>query len=93
MLLYANILPRHSLLTTDKSFTRPHPQLDYGAIRGTSTEKIYQELSMESLRDRRWYRQSKFYRVFKNESPITSLLKFWQLTSCIALEILMRYHS
>ena len=71
-----NILPRQSLITIYKSFTRPHP--DYGdiiydraynssfhqniesiqynaalaitgAIRGTSKEKIYQELGFESL--------------------------------------------
>ena len=28
-----------------------------GAIRGTSREKIYSELGLESLQDRRWYRK------------------------------------
>ena len=28
-----------------------------GAIRGTSKEKLYQELGFESLKDRRWLRQ------------------------------------
>ena len=28
-----------------------------GAIRGTSTEKIYQELGLESLKSRRWFRK------------------------------------
>ena len=28
-----------------------------GAIRGTSTEKLYQELGFESLKDRRWLRR------------------------------------
>ena len=28
-----------------------------GAIRGTSTEKIYRELSLESLKSRRWFRK------------------------------------
>ena len=28
-----------------------------GAIRGTSREKIYQELGLESLQQRRWYRK------------------------------------
>ena len=28
-----------------------------GAIRGTSIEKLYQELGLESLRKRRWYRK------------------------------------
>ena len=28
-----------------------------GAIRGTSSEKLYQELGLESLQQRRWYRK------------------------------------
>ena len=41
-----------------------------GAIRGTSREKIYQELGLESLQLRRWYRKlCRFYKVFKNEHP------------------------
>ena len=41
-----------------------------GAIRGTSREKIYQELVLESLQLRRWYRKlCLFYKVFKNEHP------------------------
>ena len=41
-----------------------------GAIRGTSKEKIYQELGLESLRDWRWCRKlCLFYKVLKNENP------------------------
>ena len=41
-----------------------------GAIRGSSTEKIYEELGLESLKSRRWYRKmSFFYKVLKTESP------------------------
>ena len=41
-----------------------------GAIRGTSREKIYQELGLESLQLRRWYRKlCLFYKIFKNEHP------------------------
>ena len=41
-----------------------------GAIRGTSGEKIYQELGIESLQLHRWYRKlCLFYQVFKNEDP------------------------
>ena len=41
-----------------------------GAIRSTSREKIYQELGLESLQPRRWYRKlCLFYNVFKNEHP------------------------
>ena len=35
-----------------------------GAIRGTSTEKIYQELGLESLKSRRWFRKlCHFYKI------------------------------
>ena len=41
-----------------------------GAIRGTSREKIYQELGLESLQSRRWYRKlTMFYKISKNKSP------------------------
>ena len=92
-----NVLPRITLVTIYKAFTRPH--LDYGdilydqafnnsfhdrlesiqynaclvitrAIRRTSREKLYQELGLEPLRLRRWYRKLfLFYKVFKNEHP------------------------
>ena len=41
-----------------------------GAIRGTSKEKLYQEIGLESLQLRRWYRKLRmFYKVFKRRSP------------------------
>ena len=41
-----------------------------GAIRGTSKEKLYQELGFEFLQCRRWFRKlSYFYKIIKNESP------------------------
>ena len=41
-----------------------------GAIRGSSKEKIYQELGFESLQVRRWYRKlCLFYKVLNNEHP------------------------
>ena len=41
-----------------------------GAIRGTSSEKLYQELGLESLRSRRWLRRlCLFYKIYKNKSP------------------------
>ena len=41
-----------------------------GAIRGTSKEKLYQELGFESLQHRRWFRKlCTFYKIFKNQSP------------------------
>ena len=37
-----------------------------GAIRGTSTKTIYQELSLESLKFRRWFRKlCHFYKKIK----------------------------
>ena len=41
-----------------------------GTLRGTSREKIYQELGLESLQSRRWYRKlAMFYKIYKNKSP------------------------
>ena len=41
-----------------------------GAIRGTSKEKLYQELGLESLQLRRWFRKlGTFYKIYKNKSP------------------------
>ena len=41
------------------------------AIRGTSRKKIYSELGLESLQDRRWYRKlSVFYKILNTISPI-----------------------
>ena len=41
-----------------------------GAIRGTSKEKIYQELGLELLQIRRWYRQlCLFYKIYKDQCP------------------------
>ena len=41
-----------------------------GAIRGSSKEKLYQELGLESLQQRRWYRKlCYFFKLTKNKSP------------------------
>ena len=41
-----------------------------GVIRGTSKEKLYNELGLESLQNRRWYRKLSFlYKVLANQSP------------------------
>ena len=37
-----------------------------GVIRGTSKEKLYQELCLESLQQRRWFRKLYFYEQFPN---------------------------
>ena len=41
-----------------------------GTIRGSSKEKLYQELGFESLQLRCWYRKlGMFYKIYKNKSP------------------------
>ena len=41
-----------------------------GAIKGSSAEKFYQELGIEHLRSRRWFRKlCLFYKIHKNKSP------------------------
>ena len=41
-----------------------------GAIRGTSSEKLYQELGLESLPQRRWYRKlCTFFEIIEKKSP------------------------
>ena len=41
-----------------------------GAVRGTSREKLYQELGFESLPQRRWYRKlCCLFKTIKNQSP------------------------
>ena len=42
-----------------------------GAIKGTSRERLYEELGLETLRDRRWYRKLVlFFNIFKGEAPL-----------------------
>ena len=41
-----------------------------GAVRGFSWEKLYQELGLETLQQRRWYRKlCSFYKIRKSQSP------------------------
>ena len=41
-----------------------------GAIRGSSRDKIYEELGLEPLKSRRWFRRlCLFYKIIKNKSP------------------------
>ena len=50
-----------------------------GAIRGKSTEKLY-ELGLKTLEKRRWYRKlCRFYKVYKIHSP-KYLLNFIPVT-------------
>ena len=48
-----------------------------GAIQGSSREKLYQELGLESLKSRRWYRRlGCMYKIIKKEAPnyLTNLI-------------------
>ena len=46
-----------------------------GAIRGTSREKLYQELGLESLQKQRWYRKfCYFLKILKGQSPLSKKL-------------------
>ena len=98
---FQGILPRTSLITIYKSFARPH--LDYGdiiydqaaiaitgEIRGTSSEKLYQGLGLESLRSRKWLRKlCLFHKICKNKSTsylynlIPDRVKFYSTRSQI----------
>ena len=41
-----------------------------GAIQGTFCEKIYQELGLESLKSRRWYKSlNSMFKIMKEEAP------------------------
>ena len=41
-----------------------------GAIQGTSHDKLYQELGLESLKSRRWYKRlSCMFKIMKKEAP------------------------
>ena len=41
-----------------------------GAIRGTSRDKLYNELGLEHLSSRRWYKRlCLFYKILKDKSP------------------------
>ena len=41
-----------------------------GVIQGTSRDKIYQELGLESLKSRRWYKRlSCMFKIMKEEAP------------------------
>ena len=59
-------------ITYDKTFSE---SIQYnaalaGTIRGTSREKTYSELGLESLEDRGWYRKlCVFYKILNNVSP------------------------
>ena len=65
-----------------------------GAIRGTSREKLYEELGLESLQLRRWFRKlSCFYKLFKSEHPHYLFKLILQEALVILLEIYIIFPS
>ena len=60
-----------------------------GTIRGSSREKLYQELGLESLQQRRWFRTlCYFFKITKNQSPSICLIKSPPLREHIEEEIM-----
>ena len=58
------------------------------AITSFSKEKIYQELGLESLQIRRWYRKlCIFYKIYKIKILLTYIIQFPQLATITPLEI------
>ena len=63
--------------TYNESFHQKMQSIQYkaalaitGSMRGTSREKLYQELDIKSLHKRRWYRKlCYFFKIFKGQSP------------------------
>ena len=56
-----------------------------GAIRGASKEKLYQEISFESLKDRRWLRRLCYlYKIVNTKQPayLYDLIPHFQKSSC-----------
>ena len=74
LLDYVNIIYNH---VYNNSFHQKMETVQYntalaitGAIRGSSMEKLQQELGLDSLQERRWYRKlCLLYKILKNKSP------------------------
>ena len=66
-----------------------------GAIQGTSREKIYQELGLESLKSRRWYKRlSCMFQIMNNEAPnsLLNLITKSQQTNTTRNNHIPNYH-
>ena len=65
-----------------------------GAIRGTSREKLYKELGLESIRKRRWYRKlCYFFKIFIDQSPEYLFRILLSISKDIIQELLIRFPS
>ena len=77
----ASINPPQKILTYDRAYnTSFHENIEssqdnaalaiLGAVRGTSREKLHQELDLQSLQQRRWYRKlCCLFKLISNHSP------------------------
>ena len=64
------------------------------AIRGTSREKLYKELGLESIRKRRWYRKlCYFFKIFIDQSPEYLFRILLSISKDIIQELLIRFPS
>ena len=61
----------HNFIKNWNSYSKYHACLTItGAIRGTSREKLYDELGLEFFQLCHWFRKlSCFYKLFKSEHP------------------------
>ena len=50
-----------------------------GAMKGSSTEKLYEELGLESLKSRRWYRKMSLFYKFSRMSHQDTFLTLYQI--------------
>ena len=65
-----------------------------GAVRGTSSEKLYQELGLESLQQRRWYRKlCTFFKIIKEKSPAIFSILFLKISLIIEHKIFTTSHN
>ena len=90
---YCNVIhdqPNSSRLSAKiESLQYNAPLAITGAIRGTSKDKLYQELGLESLKDRRWLRSMSYlYKIISTKLPpyfyelIPSLQRSHRYSSC-----------
>ena len=67
-----------------------------GAIRGTSRKRLYLELGMESLRDRRWYRKLVvFFKLLNGQAPsyLKSIVPFFVSSRDIHSNIIRQFKT
>ena len=65
-----------------------------GAIRGNYSEKLYQELGLESLQQRRWYRKlCTFFKIIKEKSPAIFSILFLKISLIIEHKIFTTSHN